>query len=88
MAWLILAAMGGWTLDDLCGTPPRLPWPWPWILRKTVAAAGGVAAFYLGRVFDLPVVDVVSTVALGGAGGVVLTGLVGRFAGTPVIAAA
>lgn len=81
--WLILAAMGGWTFDDFCGTPPR-PWPgpWPWILRKIIAVVGGIAAFYLiGRNLGTPVADVVSTVLIGGTGGVVLTGLAGMLGG-------
>jgi hypothetical protein len=83
MLWtVIVAAMGGWTFDDFCGTPPR-PWPgpWPWILRKVIAAAGGVAAVYvIGPNVGNPA-DVVSVAVLGGLGGVVLAGLVGMAGG-------
>ena len=82
MWWLIVAAMGGWTFDDFCGTPPR-PWPgpWPWILRKIVAAIGGIGAFYLiGPNIGTPA-DVISVAVLGGLGGVVLAGLVGMAGG-------
>ena len=78
---LILAAMGGWTLDDFCGTPPRpMPWPGPgpWWIRKGLAVIGGVAAYIVfAEAIGGP--DVLSTVVVGGAGGVVLASLGSAF---------
>jgi hypothetical protein len=71
---LILAAAGGWTFDDFCGTPPR-PWPGPgpwWWVRKGLAAIGGVVAYI---VFADGATDALTTVVVGGVGGVVLASL-------------
>jgi hypothetical protein len=85
---IILAALGGWTLDDFCGTPPR-PWPGPgpgpWWIRKILAAVGGAAAIFIfaGAAEGTP--DLLGTVAVGGVGGVFLaslvSGITGRLAG-------
>lgn len=74
---IVLAALGGWAFDDFCGTPPRGPWPGPgpWWIRKILAAVGGAVAYLVfeGAIGDPG--DVLSTVVVGGVGGVFLASL-------------
>jgi hypothetical protein len=74
---LILAAIAGWAVDDWCGTPHPHPWPW---LRKILALIGGGGAYVIfGK--GLAATDIVTTVVLGGVGGVFLASLGGLVLG-------
>lgn len=69
----VLAALGGWVVDDFCGTPPR-PWPpgpWPWF-RKLLAILGGIGAVILFRDIIGPDYTSVSIIVVGGIGGAFL----------------
>lgn len=89
---IVLAAIAGWALDDICPTPPR-PWPGPgpgpWWLRKIIAAVGGGLAYIVftrGIINEMP--DLLGTVAVGAVGGVfaasLISGVMGRFAAPDV----
>jgi len=72
---IFLAAMAGWAFDDMCPTPPRWPWPWPgpwpWF-RKILALIGGGVLYTLFNDGFTGQMDAISTVLVGGVGGIVL----------------
>lgn len=80
---IILAALAGWAFDDMCPSPPRWPWPWPgpwpW-LRKILALIGGGLVYSLFNDGFTGRMDVISTVLLGGVGGIVLASVVSGLA--------
>ena len=78
----VLAAIGGWVVDDFCGTPPR-PWPpgpWPW-LRKILALVGGAGSVVLWHDIIGPDYGPVSIIIVGGIGGAFLASIVSMAVG-------
>lgn len=73
--WLVLAGGAGWTFDDWCPTPPRPPFPWPWWSKKAIAVIGGIIAYYVVGPHVGAADNALTTVLVGGIGGVVLTGV-------------